>query len=92
MDIKQRRSIVAFPSIGASPLHRQQTGVPFETESAYGKKLRMISEKEGEDAQITGGTRSLHRRLLALNLEHSSAFPAQSTVAGTVKRADALIA
>ncbi len=32
------------------------------------KKLQRISEREGEDAILTGGTRSLHRRLLALNV------------------------
>ncbi len=33
------------------------------------KKLQRISEREGEDAILTGGTRSLHRRLLALNVQ-----------------------
>ncbi len=31
------------------------------------RQLAMISQREGEDAALTGGTRSLHRRLLALN-------------------------
>ena len=36
--------------------------------------------KEPEDAQLTGGTRSLDRRLLALNLAGSRRQPAQSTL------------
>jgi hypothetical protein len=36
--------------------------------------------KEPEDAQITGGTRSLDRRLLALNLAGSRRQPAQPTL------------
>ena len=40
-------------------------------ESVLAKKLAQISEREGEDAVLTGGTRSLSRRLLALNMtEH----------------------
>ncbi len=35
-------------------------------------QLQVITEREGEDAAITGGTRSLHRRLLALNIQASS--------------------
>jgi len=34
--------------------------------------------KEPEDAQITGGTRSLDRRLLALNISGSRPKPAES--------------
>ncbi len=45
-------------------------------QSALSKKLAQISEREGEDAVLTGGTRSLSRRLLALNVaevrSHSS--------------------
>jgi hypothetical protein len=36
--------------------------------------------KEPEDAQITGGTRSLDRRLLALNLVGSRCRPAQPSL------------
>ncbi len=35
----------------------------------FEKRLQLISEREGEDAALTGGTRSLHRRLLALNID-----------------------
>ena len=39
-----------------------------QPQSALSKKLAQISEREGEDAVLTGGTRSLSRRLLALNI------------------------
>ena len=39
------------------------------------KRLQMIREREGEDAVLTGGTRSLHRRLLALNIQERMAAP-----------------
>ena len=44
----------------------------------FSKKLAQISEREGEDAVLTGGTRSLSRRLLALNIAevHSQPSPA----------------
>jgi hypothetical protein len=37
--------------------------------------------KEPEDARLTGGTRSLDRRLLALNLSGSPSKPAERVVA-----------
>ena len=50
------------------------------TETVLSKKLALISEREGEDAVLTGGTRSLHRRLLALNIyETTSGVQAQPT-------------
>ena len=40
----------------------------FTSDLSLAKRLQMIREREGEDAVLTGGTRSLHRRLLALNV------------------------
>ena len=42
--------------------------------------VRSIVQREGEDAGLTGMTRSLHRRLLALNVHGrvESALPAKS--------------
>lgn len=53
-------------------------------EPALGGQLEVIREREGDDAGLTGGTRSLHRRLLALNLGSSHRFhPASITDAIT---------
>ena len=46
-----------------------------EIDSRISAKLAKISEREGEDAVLTGGTRSLHRRLLALNVYENAASP-----------------
>lgn len=40
-----------------------------------------IAMTEPEDAQLTGMTRSLHRRLLALNLKPVASAPAQHVAA-----------
>ncbi len=46
-----------------------------QMETAFTKKLAQISEREGEDAVLTGGTRSLSRRLLALNISEIDSQP-----------------
>jgi hypothetical protein len=47
------------------------------------KAILFTLPKEPEDAQITGGTRSLDRRLLALNLSGSRLRPAQTSLNST---------
>ena len=61
----------AGTSVASSTMH----------EIVASKKLAQISEREGEDAALTGGTRSLSRRLLALNLTEfrSQLTPAAQT-------------
>ena len=61
---------------------RPHAALALEPAGAYVKKLRSIAEREGEDAHITGGTRSLHRRLLALNLRETPAVTARKQLPG----------
>ncbi len=54
-----------------SPETLHLTQSPSSMDLYLSKKMERISEREGEDAILTGGTRSLHRRLLALNIYES---------------------
>ena len=61
-----------LPKLSAVPKLTRNLPASAVTELSLSKKLQLISEREGEDAVLTGGTRSLHRRLLALNLNASA--------------------
>ena len=69
---------------GSSPSRllptRAETPVVSVDEGSLVQQLARISEREGEDAALTGGTRSLHRRLLALNFHdlHPAPFPSST--------------
>ena len=97
MEIKLSRSITPSAAEGRRAPRpyllrsRLQTAPPFELEGTLVRKLSFISEREGEDAQITGGTRSLHRRLLALNL-HGTFSPIGSQTTPPAAATDSLIA
>lgn len=69
-----------FPKPYLIPVHDIAAG---EADLHWSKKLQLISEREGEDAILTGGTRSLHRRLLALNV-HEAQRTTASRVTGPV--------
>ena len=53
----------------ADPFSSQDT---LRAKQHFETKLQHICKCEGEDAALTGGTRSLHRRLLALNMYGSA--------------------
>lgn len=66
-------SSVARDTIAKAPAGRGGLGVQL-MRSAEKKALRFLA-KEPEDAQLTGATRSLYRRLTGLNLPES--YPAK---------------
>lgn len=57
------------------PARRPELVPPMMASSLHGRRIAVASA-EPEDAQITGMTRSLDRRLLALNLRPMSSVPA----------------
>ena len=61
-----------LPHLSTNPRSSRNLPSSLPPEASLSRKLQQISEREGEDAAITGGTRSLHRRLLALNLDGAS--------------------
>ena len=66
-----------LPKLSTRPKISRNLSTSSVAEQSLVRKLQLIGEREGEDAILTGGTRSLHRRLLALNL-HGSSRPAPS--------------
>ena len=69
-----------LPKLSAFPKPTRNLPPSTVTELSLSRKLQLISEREGEDAALTGGTRSLHRRLLALNLQGSVRLGPSKTV------------
>ena len=65
------------------PAPRTQPQPPSDSANYLSKKMERISEREGEDAILTGGTRSLHRRLLALNIYDARPVSPARPIAGS---------
>ena len=71
------------PASARGPELRHQTQPPSDLDIYLSKKMERISEREGEDAILTGGTRSLHRRLLALNIYEAKPVSQARPTAGS---------
>ena len=73
-----RRDTAAFSSRPAEELGQPQDGARFDDASA---SAAGIGSREPEDARLTGGTRSLMRRVLGLNVTRPALKPVRSAAA-----------
>ena len=72
LGLDRRRELRTNPDAANLICNHEKTIFDSRVGPSLQKRLRRIREREGDDAAITGGTRSLHRRLLALNIYETS--------------------
>src|ERR1700722_8862490 len=80
-----RSRSVASPESGGAPVVDRRPyliPVPARKPAASTRQYLSLFPHESEDARLTGATRSLYRRLLALNLPGRIARPATTYAAG----------
>ena len=75
------KTVTPASARGSAP--RGQPQPPSDSADYLSKRMERISEREGEDAILTGGTRSLHRRLLALNIYDARPVSQARPIAGS---------
>lgn len=79
-----RSRAVPSPESGSAPVPDRRPyliPVPARKPAASTRQYLSLFPHESEDARLTGATRSLYRRLLALNLPHPAAGSLESASA-----------